>query len=107
MRAFLALALVTRSAWADPSFAHLHSPRLACLGTVQTLEDCVQLAAGYFMDEPTYNRLDAEMKRLQDAETRLRAENSSLKESAQPGWMVLASALAVGVVLGVYVDRKL
>lgn len=109
----IGLLLSSRAA-ADPSlappFAHLHSPRLACLGTLETPTDCIELSTGYFMDEPTYSKLDVEMKRLQDAETRLKAENMSLKQSAagwQPGPLTLATAFLAGVALGVYVDRKI
>ncbi len=93
-----------------PSFAHLLSPRLACLGTLQAPTECIQLSPGYFFDEPTYNKLDTEMKRLQDAETRLQAENESFRKFAatwQPGWLTIGTALVAGVALGVYVDRKI
>jgi hypothetical protein len=56
---------------------------------------------------PAFERLDVEMRRLQDVETRLTAENLHMKTATrgwQPGWKVLAitavSALASGIYLG-------
>lgn len=54
--------------------------------------------------------MDLETKRLQDAETRLEAENRSLKKTAaewQPGWKLLLSATLVGLVGGAYLGYKL
>jgi hypothetical protein len=53
--------------------------------------------------------LDAEVRRLQDAETRLGAENTSLRASAdtwRPGWIVVVSAVAVGLAAGWYVHAR-
>jgi hypothetical protein len=107
----VAVLLVVQNAAAEPlTFAHLHSPRLACLGTLQAPVACLELSAGYFLDESTFSKLDAEMKRLQDAETRLKTENMSLKSSAyswDPGPIVVASTFLVGVALGLYVGGKI
>ena len=114
--AVFALCLVAVQGATDPvpdpgvAFVHLHSPRLACLGTREAPASCVQLAEGYFMDEPTYNKLDVEMKRLQDAETKLAAENASLRKSvvnSQPAWITMAILFSTGAALAVYVDHKL
>lgn len=114
--AILSMALVGVGGFADPApvkgptFVHLNSPRLACLGTQGDLKYCVQLGQGYFMDEPTYSILDAEMRRLQDAETRLKAENASLRASTagwQPGWMTLMFAAAATATAAIYVEHKL
>jgi len=107
----VAVLVGSTGAAADPvlTFAHLHSPREACLAASDP-PDCVSLPAGYFLDEPTYLHLDAEMKRLQDQETRLSTENESLRKTAaswQPGWITLTTALVVGLAAGVYLDRKL
>ncbi len=40
------------------------------------------LPPGYYLTDPQFAALDAELRRAQDAETRLRAENDSLRESA-------------------------
>lgn len=70
----------------------------------------LRVPPGYFMDEENYNKLDLEVRRLQELETRLTAENRSLRESVsgwQPGWKTLALTLAVGVVAGFYGHSKL
>jgi hypothetical protein len=65
----------------------------------------LRLPPGYFMDEPTYDKLDAETRRLQDAELRLTVENKSLRKSAsgwQPGWYTIAGFVATSLVAGWY-----
>lgn len=91
-----------------PSFAHLNSPREAC--TLTTTPSCVLLAPGYYLDESAWATRDAELKRLQDAETRLAAENQSLRgalDGWQPGWKTLVLTLASGLALGAYLDHAL
>jgi hypothetical protein len=91
-----------------PSFEHLNSPRQAC--RVADPASCVVLAPGYYLDEAAWAKREAELKRLQDAETRLSAENKSLRGTVatwQPGWMTLVVAIAVGAASGVYVRSKL
>lgn len=70
----------------------------------------LRLPPGYFVDEPSWGKLDAEMKRAQDAETRLSAENVSLRKSASGfsfGWKSLSTVFVLGVAAGVYANRKL
>lgn len=70
----------------------------------------LDLPPSYVLDEPSYSKLDAEMKRLQDAETRLTAENGSLKTAVsgwQPGWWTLATTVVVGIGLGWYAHDKI
>lgn len=69
----------------------------------------LRLPPGYFLDEKTHGALDVEMKRLQDVETRLNAENKSMRArlaSWQPGLYVLGTALVVGFSAGFYIGRK-
>lgn len=69
-----------------------------------------RLPAGRFVDEATWSDVDAEFRRLQDAETRLAAENKYMREKVggwQPGWKTLAAALLTGVALGAYGYSKL
>ncbi len=69
----------------------------------------LRIPPSYIVDVPTWKRLDAEMRRLQDAETRLTAENASLARSAsgwQPGWKTLAGAIVAGAALGFYLGRR-
>lgn len=68
----------------------------------------LRLPPGYFFDEPTHTTLDAEMRRLQERETRLAAENKSLRSSAKGisfGWYALAGALVTGFTVGVFVGK--
>jgi hypothetical protein len=68
----------------------------------------LDLPPGYYLSEPKWDALDLEVRRLQDTETRLSAENLSLRASAnawRPGWRSIATALAVGLGAGVYLAR--
>jgi hypothetical protein len=69
----------------------------------------LRLPPGYYLDEPNWNKLDLEVRRLQDQETRLTAENHSLRTSLggwQPGWKTLSGALLLGIAAGFYVRSK-
>lgn len=59
-----------------------------------------RLPPGHYYDDPTWEMLDDELKRLQNQETRLTAENESLKKSFEetwkPGWATIFAALLVG-----------
>ena len=65
----------------------------------------------HILAPPAWSKLDAEMRRLQDAETRLTAENQSLRTQAgsgwRPGWKLLATTLVIGTALGAYGRSKL
>lgn len=68
------------------------------------------LPPGRFLDELTWQALDAEMRRLQDAETRLTEQNRYMREKVEgwsPGWKTLAITLAAGLVLGAYGYSKI
>ncbi len=70
----------------------------------------LRLPPGYFLPEPLWTKLNTETKRLQDTETRLAAENKSLRASTagwQPGWYVTAAAIGTGLVSGWYLHSKL
>jgi len=85
---------------------HLSTPSLVATDGGSDLH----LPPGYYLAEPLYKQWDAETKRLQTAETRLTAENKSLRASAsswQPGWYTLAVTLASGAALGWYAHSKL
>ena len=56
-----------------------------------------------------WEELDTEFRRLQDQETRLTAENKSLKKSAdewRPGWKIVVAGALLGLAAGVYVGMK-
>ncbi len=101
------LAIAARAAAADPAInLHMRSPS----HVVTDGGSKIDLPPGYFMDEPSHDKLDAETKRLQDAETRLTAENKSLKGSLagyQPGFYTIATVTVLGIVLGAYLETKL
>lgn len=94
----LAALLVSRPAGGEPP-KHFHSP--AHCDTDGGAH--VDLPPGYFYDEAAKAAADAEMKRLQDTETRLGAENASLRRSASKlpiGWKTLVAGLSAGLVGG-------
>lgn len=93
--ALVAALLVSRDADAD--IWHLKSA--STLRTEKGSE--LQLPPGYFLDEETWQERDLEMRRLQEQEARLAAENKSLRESADfPPWASVALGVA-GIALGV------
>lgn len=105
------VALTAARAVADPAptltdFAHIHTPSHLTTDGGSKLD----LPPGYFMSEPSFSKLDNEMKRLQDQETRQTAENKSLRASLdtwQPGWWTLAAAIVVGGSAGWYLHDKI
>lgn len=87
------------------SYLHLRTPAHVLTDGGADL----RLPPGYYLDEPTWGKLDTEVRRLQDSETRLNAENKSLKTSLsgwQPGWWTLAGAVAGGLAIGWYAHGK-
>lgn len=102
----MSLLLLTSSAAADPAPPlHIESPSEIKTDGGTNL----RLPPGYFLEEPTYNHLDRELKRLQEKETRLDAENESLRKTIEntPNWKwwVLVSVAAGAT--GVYIGTKL
>jgi hypothetical protein len=54
-----------------------------------------------------WNMLDIEFRRLQDQETRLYAENESLRKSANEfPWVPIVVGVGIGLVAGTYVGMK-
>ncbi len=54
-----------------------------------------------------WSELDAEMMRLQEVETRLKAENKSLRSSASDfPWLPVAIGTSLGIAAGVYLGVK-
>ena len=109
LAAALLVTLLTGRAAAEPApsnYLRMRDPSTLTLKSGRVLE----LPPGRFVEEKTFASHDDEVKRLQDAETRLTAENKSLRDTAatwQPGWKTLAITLATGLAIGVYLDRKL
>lgn len=64
------------------------------------------LPPGYFLTEDTWGTLDTELRRLQEHETRLSAENESLRAStAPPRWWWVAVGVAAGAAVGFVAGR--
>jgi hypothetical protein len=64
----------------------------------------LRLPPGTFFPAPERDRFDVEMKRLQDRETKLAAENKSLRASAEElpfGWPTIIAVAAAAVAGGV------
>jgi hypothetical protein len=92
----------------QPSNLRITEPALVC--TLAHPERCAQLRPGRYLDEERWSLLDAEVRRLQTAETRLTAENQSMRKSLAgwtPGWKTLALALASGLAGGAFLVAKL
>ena len=64
----------------------------------------IRLPPGYFLTEPLWDLLNAEVGRLQEAETRLMAENKVFRESKDGGlgWILVTTALSIGIVVGAF-----
>lgn len=69
----------------------------------------LRVPPGFYVPAPAWAALDLELKRSQTAETRLQAENQSLRASAKddsgPGWgsvIAIGSALAAGMIAGAW-----
>lgn len=69
----------------------------------------LDLSPGRYITEEKFSAFELETKRLQEAEIRLKAENESLRKSAEgwrPGWKILAGAVLTGIGVGVYVTVR-
>lgn len=67
----------------------------------------LRVPPGFYVPAPAWAALDLELKRSQNAETRLAAENASLRASAEEGlgWGTLAAGvgtLIVGIAAGAW-----
>ena len=102
-RVFLAAALATvlfaREATGEP-ILHIKTP--STLKTEGGSE--LRLPPGYFLDEEAWRERDLELKRLQESDVRLRAENRSLRKSAEADaipWKTIGCAIVFGAFVGV------
>lgn len=88
------------------TFLHMRSTS-HCVTTGGTSLD---LPVGYYFDEPAYDTLNVEVKRLQDSETSLKAQNDDLRKSLdswQPGIYTIGIAAVVGIAAGFLIAREL
>ena len=91
----LATVLAAREASGD--IYHLKSPS----EVVTQKGSKLALPPGYFLDEKTWQDRDAELKAAQEARTRLKAENESLRKSADDiPWATVGCALVFGAFVG-------
>lgn len=98
----LTVILASQDAHGEP--VHLKSPSKVETQAGSKLE----LPPGYFFEEAEKAALDVEMKRLQEREVRLAAENKSLRASADEisfGWLALGTAIVAGFALGYVVTK--
>lgn len=99
---FLLAAVVTTALVSEArgDIYHLKSP-----STLETEKGSkLSLPPGYFLDEDTWTERDLEMRRLQEQEVRLKAENASLRGSSDDfPWVTTGIIGAVGVALGIFV----
>jgi len=98
----LTVILASREANGEP--VHLKSPSKVETQAGSKLE----LPPGYFFEEAEKAALDVELKRLQEREVRLDAENKSLRKSANEisfGWYALGTAIVAGFALGYVVTK--
>src|SRR5690606_35940971 len=95
--AAIVVALSARVA-ADPIY-HLKTPSSVTTDGGTNL----RLPPGYFLDEDTWAKRDAELKQAQEDAIRFKAENVSLRQSATEtfGWKAIGCAVAFGLVSGV------
>lgn len=80
-------------------------------GTLGILERVFVLPQGtHVLAPPAWDKLDLELHRLQDAETRLTAENTYMRNRVKgwtPGWKTLATTMLTSIATGIYIGRKL
>lgn len=106
----IVLAALTRAASGDP-VTNVHIESSSHVTTVGGSE--LDLPPGFFLGEAARAALDTEVRRLQEAETRLTAENASLKASAtdpagwKPGLYTLATTFVLGMAAGIYLLHSL
>jgi hypothetical protein len=100
----LAVMLVATRAAAEPEAPiHLTVPTTVSDGAGNELK----LAPGYFLTEDAWDALDLEVHRLQERETRLAAENESLRDSSSgPSWWWIVSGVAAGAALGFWAGNR-
>ena len=100
--AVLVFLSLRTSAAAEP--LHLHSPAQC----VTEGGSEVELPPGIHISEQDWEALDAEVARLQAAETRLKAENKKAKELSAGGtsWWVISASFAAGIAGGYYLSTR-
>ena len=62
----------------------------------------IDLDPGRYIPEDQWLDLDSEIKRLQDSETRLTAENKELQKPDPTPWKLVLGATLLGIAAGAY-----
>lgn len=108
--ALIVVAVCRCTAHADPapdmSNVHLNSASSCTTAGGSS----ITLPPGFFLDEIKHAALDAELRRLQDAETRLSAENVSFRAQApgwQPGWKTILTTVIVSMAVVLAIEHEL
>lgn len=108
--AALALVLLASSARvaAEPApRLNIREPARIC--TLMEPVRCREVTPGVFLTVDAWGDLDTELRRSQDNETRLAAENNSLRDTTmswQPGWKTIAVTLLTGLAGGIYLGMQ-
>lgn len=106
-----AVVLYARTAGGEPVAEEAPEPIHVLSPSTITTEkgNSLALPPGWFLAEPLMVKLDTELRRLQDAETRLTAENESLRKSAAtavgPGWQAALVLVGVALAGGIALER--
>lgn len=96
----LALVGVLAAREASGDVWHIKTPSVVVTEKGSKLD----LPPGYFLDEEAWRERDLELKRLQEQETRLKAENRSLRKTVAADaipWRVIVCAMAFGAAAGI------
>ncbi len=112
--ATVALLLLASSARVAAEPAPSPLPRLnirepARVCTLAEPQRCRDIGPGVFLTVDAWSDLDTELRRSQDNETRLMAENNSLRNEAltwRPGWVTIGLAALTGLAGGIYVGMQ-
>lgn len=103
-RAFVVTAVVTALAARDASGDIIRVKTSSTLETEKGTK--LTLPPGYFLDEDTWELKDAEMRRLQEQEVRLKAENREFRKSGGGfSWITVGVVFALGVTAGVLATK--
>ncbi len=103
------LLLAATRVTAEPAHIVTDEPRIICIPPAPSVT-CRVLPPGHFIDGESWIKLDTELKRSQNSETSLRAQNDYLRQELKgwsPGWKTLTAAIIVGLAGGVYLGTQL